>query len=317
MQKISNLIMLAHMTYFLPILLLFVFFFAGMLAARFDAVRRSAVIERVSGWILPALLLVMGYRIGLSAESGSELARSGLVAAVFAAAGAAGTFLAAGLLCLADRRRPEHAAEAGRSPGGGYGGSFLLLGMVVLGFVAARLLPESGLDGGGLTDWLLRFLLFSIGIDMVKSGISFTAALADRNTILLPVLTVAGSLAGGAVAAMVLDMSVWKGLSVASGFGWYTLSGVLITDLGDPVLGSTAFLTNLLREAAAIAVIPFLGRTIFARAAVGVAGATSMDVTLPLVERASGPGMVPLSISHGVMVSMLVPVLAPLFYRLG
>lgn len=305
------------MPYLLPILLLFAFFFAGIVAARWKLIRLSRAVGLLSRIILPALLLVMGYRVGTTLSDGRELARSGLIALIFAVCTVGGTFLATGVLCFLDRKSPDRESlEPGRASAGWKGPLFLLL-MVLTGFAAGRLLPIPGFTAEGLTTWLLRLLLFFIGIDMTKSGVSFLSALTGRDTILLPLLTVIGSLSGGLVASLFLDINLWKGLSVASGFGWYTLSGVLITDLGDPQLGSAAFMTNMLREAFAILLIPFLGRTFFARSAVGIAGATSMDVTLPLVERSAGPGMVPLSISHGVILSLLVPLLVPLLYQGG
>ena len=304
-------------SYFVSILLLFAFFFAGIFSARIEAVRRSRTLERLSSFLLPLMLLAMGFRIGYTTDSGKDLAASGYVAVVFALCTIAGTFATTGALCLASPRRPQNSGERRKDGPASFRGPLLLLLMVVIGFTAGALLPNTGFSGENLTTWLLRFLLFTIGIDMVRSGVSFLSALKDRNTLLLPLLTAAGSLAGGLAAALILGMNIWKGLSVASGFGWYTLSGVLITDMGDPMLGSVAFLTNMLREALAILVIPFLGPTIFSRTAVGIAGATSMDITLPLIERAAGAEMVPLSISHGVFMSLLVPFLVPLFYGAG
>ncbi len=305
------------MTGLFPLLILFAFFICGIFAGRFKIVRQSHVISYGSHLILPVLLLIMGYRIGVTTESIHELAVSGITAVIFAAATVTGTFIFTGTLCLLDHRgfRNRGAPEPGEK--GGWPGAVFLLLMVVAGFLVGSILPGSRFSGDSLITWLLRFLLFSIGIDMVKSGVSFSGALKNRNTILLPLLTVMGSLAGGLGAAFFLGMNAWKGLSVASGFGWYTLSGVLITELGDPLLGSTAFLTNMFRESMAIVIIPFLGRTGFSRSAVGIAGATSMDVTLPLIERAGGPDMVPLSISHGALVSLTVPLLVPLFYQAG
>jgi uncharacterized membrane protein YbjE (DUF340 family) len=76
-------------------------------------------------------------------------------------------------------------------------------------------------------------------------------------------------------------------------------------------------MANILRETIALLAIPFLGEARLAWLAVGVGGATSMDVTLPLIERSCGTEIVPLSIASGAVLSLLVPVLVPLFYNLG
>ena len=48
------------------------------------------------------------------------------------------------------------------------------------------------------------------------------------------------------------------GLALASGFGWYSLSGILMTEAYGPVMGSAAFFNDLLRELAAVLLIPVL-----------------------------------------------------------
>ncbi|MCX7023967.1 MAG: LysO family transporter [Spirochaetes bacterium] len=48
-----------------------------------------------------------------------------------------------------------------------------------------------------------------------------------------------------------------------------------------------------------------------------VGRATSMDVTLPLSEQCAGPESVPVSFVSGAILSLLVPVIVPLFYGFG
>ena len=51
--------------------------------------------------------------------------------------------------------------------------------------------------------------------------------------------------------------------------------------------------------------------------AIGMGGATSMDVTLPVIERSLGPESAPLAMVSGALLSAGVPLLVPLFYHLG
>ena len=51
--------------------------------------------------------------------------------------------------------------------------------------------------------------------------------------------------------------------------------------------------------------------------AIGAGGATSMDVTLPLIEQCVGPECVPTSFANGALLSLSVPVLVPFLFRLG
>jgi uncharacterized membrane protein YbjE (DUF340 family) len=68
---------------------------------------------------------------------------------------------------------------------------------------------------------------------------------------------------------------------MASGFGWYSLSGILLTESFGPVIGSAAFFNDLCRELLAIMLIPGLVRR-SRSTALGLCGATSMDFTLPV-----------------------------------
>jgi len=145
---------------------------------------------------------------------------------------------------------------------------------------------------------------------------SYTITFFHMSMILLPLSTAVGSLLGGLAIGCFFNLSPGESLSLAAGFGWYTLSGVLITDMGNPVLGSAGFMINLFRETIALIAIPLLGRTRFSLVSIGIAGATSMDVTLPLIDRSCGKEYVSLSLSHGIILSFLVPFLVPLFYHL-
>lgn len=81
-------------------------------------------------------------------------------------------------------------------------------------------------------------------------------------------------------------------MALSSGFGWYSLSGILLTDAFGPVLGSVGFFNDLAREIAAIMLIPLLINRHRA-AALGLGGATTMDFTLPVLQRSGGVSIVP------------------------
>jgi len=189
-----------------------------------------------------------------------------------------------------------------------------LLSVVVIGFIAGLVSPEAAFDYSRVTGWVLNALLFMIGLQFAQSNLSLKSAFMRVETVLVPAATIVGTLAGGLVVAAVFRLSVGKGLALSAGFGWYTLSGVLISDLGDPALGSAAFLANMARESMAFILIPLLSATRRPYAAIGVAGATAMDVTLPIVEQCLGPDSVPVSFTSGAILSLLVPILVPFFY---
>ena len=308
---------------------LFAFLAAGILLAGIRPVRQSRIVAKFSTWVLYGLLFFMGFRIA-AGSGASLLLEIGKLSLVFAVSTVAGTIAVLIIIYSLVRRFSRvavnaveteyRAAETRGAPSAPAGlplrEPLTLFAIVAGGFLAGWLVKIPGFTGEELSAWMLRLLLLAVGIDLKKSGVNLKASLAHAETIYLPLGVIAGSLLGSLVPALLFDIAPGKAAAVASGFGWYSLSGVLITDMGDPVLGSAAFVSNILRETIALLTIPLISRTRFPNIGIGVAGATSMDVTLPLVERCCGADEVPLSIASGAGLSLLVPVLVPLFFQL-
>lgn len=190
--------------------------------------------------------------------------------------------------------------------------SLKLCGVVVLGFLL-------GLTGWAFlqhateaSEYTLIFLLFLIGIQLRNNGMTLKQIVLNRRGMLVAVIVVASSLAGGVINAFILDLPLKTSLAMASGFGWYSLSGILLTESFGPVIGSAAFFNDLARELIAIMLIPGLVRR-SRSTALGLCGATSMDFTLPVLQRSGGLEMVPAAIVHGFILSLLVPILMAFF----
>jgi uncharacterized membrane protein YbjE (DUF340 family) len=111
---------------------------------------------------------------------------------------------------------------------------------------------------------------------------------------------------------MLLGLPLRTGLAMASAYGWYSLSGILMTDAFGPVVGSAAFFNDLMRELLAIILIPgLMSRS--RNMALGLCGATSMDFTLPVLQRSGGLDIVPAAIVHGFLLSLTAPILIAIF----
>ncbi|MBI9094400.1 MAG: lysine exporter LysO family protein [Sphaerochaeta sp.] len=191
-----------------------------------------------------------------------------------------------------------------------------LVGIVLLGLSLRLFTPLFEWYDSSLVRYLLYGMLFFVGMSLVQKNISFKGILSDKAVLLLPLFTIAGSYLGALLTPLVTPYTIREGLGMVSGFGWYSLSGILISDLGYPVLGSVSFLVNLLRESFAFFLIPLLGRLgrRYFYPAVCTAGATSMDVTLVLLTSHFGTKVIIASIYHGVMMSLVAPLLIPLFF---
>ena len=105
-------------------------------------------------------------------------------------------------------------------------------------------------------------------------------------------------------------------VAVASGLGWYSLAGVMMTGIAGAQVGSITFLANLLREMLSFFCIPWIARHLNYPSCIAPAGATSEDTTLPMMIRCTNGETVVLSVLNGVICSALVPVLIEGFHQL-
>ncbi|MBB3321220.1 lysine exporter LysO family protein [Atlantibacter sp. RC6] len=190
--------------------------------------------------------------------------------------------------------------------------SLKLCGVVVLGFALGLTGMKFLIHATEASEYTLIFLLFLIGIQLRNNGMTLRQIVLNRRGMIVAVLVVGSSLVGGVINAFILDLPIRTGLAMASGFGWYSLSGILMTESYGPVIGSATFFNDLARELIAIMLIPGLVRR-SRSAALGLCGATSMDFTLPVLQRSGGLEMVPAAIVHGFILSLLVPLLMALF----
>ena len=299
---------------------------AGLLAGRLTVIanfQKTQAFASMRSAVLFLLIFTMGFRMGRTPQFASQLPSLGLAALGFAAATIAGTVAVLALLFRLTHGRQPAAAR----PGGSEERSTLLqalkdpatlLAILAAGFLAGWLVPLfRELDGANLITVILYALLFVIGIGVVAGGVSLKETLTHPNLILIPLGTAVGSLVGGLAVGLAAGMRPGTSLALSAGFGWYSLSGVVLTRLDGPLTGSLAFLANIFRESMSLVLIPLLSRTRYPYLAIGAGGATSMDVTLPLIEKNCGPASVPFAMASGAILSLMVPILVPLLYGIG
>jgi len=320
------------------LLLLLVFLAGGFAAARAKLLKYTSLTDRIFSVALYLLLFSMGLKLGQNRDVLANLPMVGILAVTSTLFACAGT-VSLQILFIPVYRDLERAIADGTSKVklSSYGNEIshlqplqgsrkismlfhnlkkplLLLVLVALGTGVGYLLPLVAIvRDGTVSNWILYFLLFIIGMQMAGSGARLGKMLFQPAVLLVPAVTIVGTLAGSLGTMMFEGMTPGRALALGSGFGWYSLSGVLISNLGDPMLGAAAFIANLLRETLAFLSIPLLRFTGRCESGIGIAGATSMDVTLPAVEDSWGAGVIPLSVAHGVILSFLVPFLVPLF----
>jgi uncharacterized membrane protein YbjE (DUF340 family) len=191
-------------------------------------------------------------------------------------------------------------------------GSLIIVAFFIAGIACGlmHLLPD--LNAYGNVSYLtLCALLFCVGITVGNNTTLLkTFKSLDRRLMLLPLMTIVGTLTATAIAAVGLPhRSLTDCLAVGSGFGYYSLSSIFITQYRGPELGTIALLANIIREVFTLLGAPLLVKYFGPLSPISCGGATTMDTTLPIITRTSGQDFVLLSLFHGFLVDFSVPFL--------
>lgn len=187
--------------------------------------------------------------------------------------------------------------------------AFLALGV---GILFGVMVNSSGLTISFNSWYLLLIFIFLIGIELAFT--QFDRSWLSWKILLVPVAAFVGSCLASLLNYFILsnEYSLNEVMALAQGYGWYSMSGILFTELHSAKLGGIALLTDLFREIFAILLMYCLGWR-FPRSAISSAGATSMDVTLAMVKQSCGTHYVPHAMMSGLILSLLAPLLISLF----
>jgi len=185
---------------------------------------------------------------------------------------------------------------------------------VLMSLLLGLVLGALGFDFGNAYEAMLYLLVFLIGADI---GLNFKTEELRRagRYVALPFLTLAGSLLGGLVAALVLGIGPRWGLAIGAGCGWYSLTGPLIAQYS-AVYGAVGFLGNLAREILTIVLYPTAAKRFGPVRAIALGGATTMDTTLPVITKFGGREVALIAFVHGLVLTALVSLLVPLILTL-
>lgn len=196
--------------------------------------------------------------------------------------------------------------------------SLIIVSFFVAGVLLSRwaLLPETW-SANDVSMYALYGLMFLVGVSIGNDTKALKALKQqDFKIVLVPLATISGTLAGSALVSMLLPgRSLTDCLAVGSGFGYYSLSSVFLTEYRGPELGTLALTANILREIITLIGAPLLVCLFGKLAPICAGGATTMDTTLPVITRFSGKEFVVLSIFHGFVVDFTVPFLVTFFAR--
>lgn len=203
-------------------------------------------------------------------------------------------------------------------------GSLIVVGFFALGCVLgwSGRLPDVVIEND-ITVYVLYLLMFQVGLS-IGSDKKLKDILGSirPKLLLVPFATIAGTLVFSALVSLLLTQwSVFDCLAVGSGFAYYSLSSILITQLKESSLGvqlatelgTIALMANIMREIMALLGAPLFVKYFGRLSPICAGGVTTMDTTLPIITRYSGKDLVFISIFHGIIVDFTVPFFVSFF----
>ena len=285
--------------------------------------------------VIIILVFIMGSRIGASEEIVSSLGTIGLISFVFTLVIMFVTVVAFTLvrrLMGFDRygrrgvaKAAAEAAEASESDAKAAADEAVKprlnsLTIIMVIFVAAGIaagylfLPESFVAvSGTLLTITLCMLLVLVGIDIGTEGTIVTNfKSAGWRVVVFPFVSIGAMIFGSIIASMFLPFSVQDGVCIGSGLGWYSLASAMLIEYSAEV-SAISFMHNVIREIIGILLIPTCARRLGYIECYCLPGASSMDVCLPIVEKATDSSIAVYSFVNGVVLSAAVPVLVSIF----
>ena len=197
--------------------------------------------------------------------------------------------------------------------------SLIIIAFFTLGVLLGRLqmLPRFFLEND-VSTYALYLLILLVGITVGADPASWKVLQKEKLKIfLVPATVVLGTLLGVGIASHFTNkINLREALVVGAGFGYYSLSSVIISQIADQTLGVIALLSNLAREIFTLIFTPVLVKYLGKLAPIVSGGATAMDTTLPVITRFSGKDYAVIAIFSGTVLTILVPVLVTLILKI-
>ena len=284
------------------------------------------------------LLFFFGMQVGGNDQLISNLDSLGFKALLISVAGVLGSSLVAWILSRSILKSfvglaaVNIAEDTGNAESPHTGSSRVLQfmgGFVIVAFFAAGALlgwldwVPNVLADGGFSIYVLYALMIQVGMSIGSdSKLKEIVGTMNPSFLLLPAGTIIGTLLAVALVGIFIGgLTLPDTMAVGAGFGYYSLSSVLITEIksassGADIaaqLGTIALMSNILREVIVLLFAPLLCRVFGRLAPIASGGATSMDSTLPVITTVCGKELAFVSIFHGILVDFSVPFLVTLF----
>ena len=141
-----------------------------------------------------------------------------------------------------------------------------------------------------LSLYILYVMMFLVGIGLGSDLTALSAPIKKYKfqILLIPLSTIVGTIAACCLFSLFCPVPLRETVAIGCGFGYYSLSAILLNELAGADIGTIALICNLSRELLTLLTIPLLARYCGKLAPITAAGATSIDTTLPLISATLG-----------------------------
>lgn len=194
-------------------------------------------------------------------------------------------------------------------------GSLIILGFFSIGLLLGfyHLIPDD-LIKEEYSSYALYFLMFLVGVGVGADSRALQALKSfNLRIFLVPLTTIIGTAIGVSFIYLIIPGLSFKDVhAVGAGYGYYSLSSIIITETYSKSLGVVALLANVMREIITLLAAPLMAIYFGKIAPICSGGATSMDTTLPIITKASGKEYAIISLFHGIVLTILVPIIVSL-----
>lgn len=324
---------------FIVILFIFLGILSGVLCRKLSTGARFSLTDvaarwqgRIVTWLIWLLLFLLGIEVGSNEMIVRSLPTLGVEALLLSSAATLSCCVLAWMLWRVSKNntvqknaKKETSADKEGNPAEKEGlqgsslirglkvmkGSLIVVGFFVIGLLGGieKMVPSWLLDLDVSFVALCCLLLFvGLGIGLNPEMKKEVRSLSPRMA-LLPVVTIIGSWLGALLIWTVLHRTLSDCMAINSGFAYYSLSSIFITEYRGAELGTIALLANIIREMLTLLGAPLMARWFGPLAPISAGGATTMDTTLPILSQTVGQRYIALSIYHGFVVDFTVPFL--------
>lgn len=265
----------------------------------------NAAANKIIHFLVVSILCVMGYRVGVDIQHyQTGIMDMAITVAIISLVLLVMTSVVVHWLLAGNQRQPRPIIVTSNKRAIIESCSYLLL--TALGVVVGYQLAWESAVFSAITNTALLTILFLVAQDMRAQGYALKDVITNREGLYLSLVVIISAMLTAVVICFLLDIEFGLAVVLTSGFGWYTLSGPLASQLITPLAGAEVFFIDLLREVLALSLIPVLSRFSYF-VPVGYSGATAFDFTLPLLRENLGIEVVPIAVTSGTILSVVAP----------